>query len=401
MVGLAGRALLAAVTFVTIARALGTEGYGVYIGITAYVGLLAPLASLGVGEVLVLRVSRNTEEFREAWGATLGTTFTIGAALYLATIALALVVLPGRDVATIALFGGVEFLSVGIVHNHARACAALDRYPALAAVHIADAGARAIVAFGFWANGGSDLRVLAVAMLASMVLVSIATGWWLRSVAGNPIVRRGDLAPAAKEGSRFALGDASQTIQAGVDKTMLLRAGFDADAGLYGAGARLITYSMLPASSIFSAAYPEFFRRGADGIEAAIDYSRQLRNKVVAVTLGGALVAVLFSPLAGFVLGDEFDGVVPVVIAMALYPLLRGLQVLSADVLSGTGRQGYRSKAQLSTALLNIGLNIALIPQYSWKGAAIATYISELAFLALLVIGVNRAVSDTSLLKRP
>ncbi len=389
LVGFAGRALLAAITILAIARSLGTAGYGVFIGIVAYVGLLAPLASLGVGEVMVKRVSRDTGELRNAWGATLGVTFTFGLALYLATIALGSFVLPGRDLTIIALFGGVEFLSTGVMHNNARAYAALDRYPAMALTHVADSGARAFVALGFWLLGGTDLRVLALVMVISMGITAAANCVVLARVDGAPKLRRNELVPAGREGSKFALGDAAQTVQTNVDKTMLLSAGFDTDAGLYGAGVRLIQYSMMPANSIFAAAYPEFFRRGADGIESAHTYSRELRKRVVTATIGGAIVAVLFSPIAGFILGDEFDGVVPVVLAMALYPLIRGLEINTADVLSGSGRQAYRSKAQLATAILNVVLNIALIPVYSWKGAVAATYISELVFLALLVGGVR------------
>ncbi len=390
LVGFAGRALLAAITIIAIARSLGTAGYGVFIGIVAYVGLLAPLASLGVGEVMVKRVSRNTSELRTAWGATLGVTFTFGLLLYVVTIALGSLVLPGRDLGIIALFGAVEFLSTGVMHNNARAYAALDRYPAMAFTHIADSGARAFVALGFWLMGGSDLRSLAFAMMISMAVTATVASLTLARVQGKPRLRADQLMPAGREGSKFALGDAAQTVQTNVDKTMLLSAGFDTDAGLYGAGVRLIQYSMLPANSIFAAAYPEFFRRGESGIESAHRYSRELRKRVVTVTIVGAIVAILFSPIAGFILGDEFDGVVPVVLAMALYPLVRGLEINAADVLSGSGRQAYRSKAQLATAVLNVALNIALIPSYSWKGAVAATYLSELAFLALLVWGVHK-----------
>lgn len=393
LVGFAGRALLAAVTILAIARSLGTAGYGVFIGIVAYVGLLAPLASLGVGEVMVKRVARDTTELRNAWGATLGITFTFGLALYLATIALGSFVLPGRDLTVIALFGAVEFLSTGVMHNNARAYSALDRYPAMALTHVADSGARAFVALAFWLLGGSDLRILALAMVISMGLAAAVNCVVLARVDGTPKLRREELIPAGREGSKFALGDAAQTVQTNVDKTMLLSAGFDTDAGLYGAGVRLIQYSMLPANSIFAAAYPEFFRRGADGVESAHQYSRELRKRVISSTIAGAVVAVLFSPIAGFILGDEFDGVVPVVLAMAVYPLVRGLEINTADVLSGSGRQAYRSKAQLATAILNIALNIALIPSYSWKGAVAATYLSELVFLGLLLFGVQRARS--------
>ena len=43
------------------------------------------------------------------------------------------------------------------------------------------------------------------------------------------------------------------------------------------------------------------------------------------------------------------------------------------DALTGADRQGVRTVLQLATAALNVGLNLLLIPAYSWRGAAWAT----------------------------
>ena len=53
----------------------------------------------------------------------------------------------------------------------------------------------------------------------------------------------------------------------------------------------------------------------------------------------------------------------------------------------GAGRQGLRSLCQAATAILNVGLNLWLIPRFSWRGAVIATYGAEGALaLAMLAI---------------
>ena len=49
----------------------------------------------------------------------------------------------------------------------------------------------------------------------------------------------------------------------------------------------------------------------------------------------------------------------------------------TGDALAGAGRQGIRLAFQFSAAAANIGLNIALIPRYSWRGAAWASLATD------------------------
>ncbi len=386
LVGLGGRAVLSMASVIAIIRALGDEGYGLVVGVLAFVTLLSPLATIGGGEVLVQDVARDRSQFGRSWGAVLRLNATFGVALLGLTVLAGLVVLPGRDSLIILLFGLVEFISAGIIGSNGRACAALDRYPAFAGHHILDGLARAVAGVGFWMLDSDDVRLLAIIMLAAMATVGVATTAWLRVVEAKPIFRGSSWLELARGGLPFALGQTSSTLQTNIDKAMLLRYGFDADNGVYGAAYRLIGYGLMPVMAVFGSAYPEFFRRGADGIEAAFDYSRSLRNTIVGLAVVGGIVAVVVSPLAAWVFGGDFDNVTVVVLVLAAVPLMKGVQFLIADVLTGSGFQGYRARVHLCTAVLNVGLNVALIPEYSWKGAAVATYVSELAFIALLAI---------------
>jgi len=56
---------------------------------------------------------------------------------------------------------------------------------------------------------------------------------------------------------------------------------------------------------------------------------------------------------------------------------LKAIHYFGADALTGAGHQGYRTVVQVGIAALNILLNLWLIPLYSWRGAAIATIVSD------------------------
>ena len=65
------RQILRAAYFLIIPRALGVEQYGLFVGITSLAAVLAPYASLGMGNLLIKNVSRDRKLFRVYWGNSL------------------------------------------------------------------------------------------------------------------------------------------------------------------------------------------------------------------------------------------------------------------------------------------------------------------------------------------
>ena len=83
-----------------------------------------------------------------------------------------------------------------------------------------------------------------------------------------------------------------------------------------------------------------------------------------------------------------------------MLPLLRWSHYLAADSLTGAGHQGRRTACQVGVAVINVGLNLWLIPAYSWTGAVIATLVCDgllvvgLWAVVLAVLRTERASSD-------
>ena len=55
---------------------------------------------------------------------------------------------------------------------------------------------------------------------------------------------------------------------------------------------------------------------------------------------------------------------------LALIPFLRCIHMFLGILLSGAGLQRRRTGVQVVVALISIGLNIVILPRYSWRGAA-------------------------------
>jgi O-antigen/teichoic acid export membrane protein len=58
-------------------------------------------------------------------------------------------------------------------------------------------------------------------------------------------------------------------------------------------------------------------------------------------------------------------------------PILKAIHYFGADALTGAGYQGLRTILLVAVALVNVVLNLWLIPLYSWRGAAVASLLSD------------------------
>ncbi len=412
LVGFIGNAVFALISALSIGRSLGAETFGVYVGVVGYVGIAAPLATMGTSQVLIARTGTNANAFGPHWRAMLRTLALLGVPMYVLTVLVGGLVLPGRALSALAVFGAIEFLTFGLLAGNGDACIAAERYGALAVHFLASSGVKAASGVAMVVFGWDDIERLASMQIVGVVAIAIISSLWVKSwvrpLAGASAIAAHEPGPKAsaptsvstirgeslielwREGSSFAVSRGAQTLKGRTDVTMLLRSGLDTDAGLYGAGTRFIGYGTMPAQSVLVASYAEFFKRGAGGTRQAVRYGWRIARPAMALTMVGTVIAVVATPLVSKLMGPDFDNVGWIVLAMAGLPLVRTASVVVGNVLTGAGHQGLRSQAEIASALANVALNVALIPIIGLAGAIIATYLSEAAMLVLLVIRVRK-----------
>ena len=98
----------------------------------------------------------------------------------------------------------------------------------------------------------------------------------------------------------------------------------------------------------------------------------------------------LVAPVIPHIVGRGFANSVPALRWLCLLPVFRSLHLGAGDTLTGAGYQRYRTAAQLGAAALNFGLNLWLIPAYSWRGAAWASLLTDgcLAAAIWIILGL-------------
>lgn len=376
--------------FTIIVRVLGTENYGAFVGIASLAALIFPFADLGGGDILIQQVSKDKKVFSIYWGNAL--LIVLGASLLLATI--------------------TYFISPFIFHNNIP-------LPVIGAILLADltglaifvVSAKAFMSHNLLKNSsllqivGTITKLLAAIVLAtyfkqpslwqwsylylsSALITGIIGIIWVSKTLGKPQLAPTIIPNIASKGVYFSIGQSAHNINSHIDKTMLASMATLEATGIYGAAYRLIEVGSIPIYAVLSASYPRFFQEGAGGIKGCLNLVKRLLPFVAIYGACALIGFLLFAPWITYILGDEYQNAIATVRWLAPIPIIGSIQLLLADTLTGAGFQKTRSAIQVTTALGNVGLNIWLIPLYSWRGAAWATLGSDSFRVICLAIAV-------------
>jgi O-antigen/teichoic acid export membrane protein len=390
IIGQGLRLIIQAVYFTVIARSLGANNYGAFVGAVALVAIAGPFGTLGSGNLLVKNVSRDKSAFARYWGQALLITLISTSVLFTAIVLLSHLLLPASiPVALVILVGGADLFGFCLITLSIFAFQAVEQFKWTATISVLMSAGRLIGALVL-VSMHRHPTALQWGQIYCFATVAVAvTALTLVTVKlGRPHFNLHRSAYEFREGFYFSSSVSAQTIYNDIDKMMLARIGTLDATGIYGAAYRLIDVSFVPISSLLAAANPSFFRKGADGISATQHYAKRLTARGV---IYAALVTVgilLFGGVVPYVLGPEYERTVEALRWLALIPVLRTLHYFFSDALTGAGHQGIRCGIQASVAIINVLINLWLIPRYSWRGAAWASLASD----ALLACGIGLAV---------
>jgi O-antigen/teichoic acid export membrane protein len=204
-----------------------------------------------------------------------------------------------------------------------------------------------------------------------------------------------------REGCFFSVSTSAQTVYNDIDKTMLAHYSTFLATGVYGAAYRIIDASLTPIRAFVSAAYPRFFRIGTEGMGASYGYAKKLIRKALVFGFADCLGLLVIAPLLPHILGPRYAAVAPAVRMLAFIPVLRCVHWFLADALSGANAAGLRALVQVGIALFNIGLNIVIIPRWSWVGAAWTSLISDAALMVAVYYVVHWKIANESKIQVP
>lgn len=382
--------LVQALYFTVIARSLGAQNYGAFVGVVGLVGILFPFATLGSGYLLIKNVARDPQQFKQNWGLALWTTLLLGSILFGVVVLVSGLLLPSTISAPLVmLVAASDLLGASITGICGQAFVAFERMQWTAWINVLLSTTRLVAAVILAALYHAPSALLwGRFYFASTSLVAVIALLLVLAKLGPPAFGLSRPGAEVREGLYFSVGYSAQTIYNDIDKAMLARLGTLEATGIYGAAYRLIDVSFAPVWSLLAAAYPGVFRAGTGGIAATLQYAKPLISKALGYAMLVCVALLAGAGIVPSVLGREYLLTVEALRWLSILPLLKVVHSFLTDMLAGAGYQGLRTGIHVGVAVFNVLVNFWLIPAYSWRGAAWSSIASD----ALLACGLAAAV---------
>ncbi len=372
--------------FLIIARSLGTEQYGLFVGTMALVKITVPFSTWGSTHILVKHVSRDRSLLQAYFGNALWITLALGSTLIVSLLILNQFVLPAHFPWLLLLSIGLAELIFARFHDAAlKAFLSTDLFGLDAQLNIllsiSGLGAASCLLF---LDQSATAMTWGLLYLVSRLVTAFIGIWLVSRHLGRPKPQLGLMKSEIKDGFYFSVDLSSQTIYNDIDKTMLASMSTLSATGIYGAAYRIIEVGLIPVGALLGACYAQFFRSGAKGIAGSLSFARKIVPTAATYGAIASLALWVCAPIVPLVLGESYIDAVSALRWLSPLIFLKSVQFFAADTLTGAGLQGWRSSLQAGIAIFNALLNLWLIPLYSWQGAAFSTLISD-SLLAVIL----------------
>lgn len=398
IIGLGGRTLAQGLMFLIVARVLGVQGYGAYSAVLAIASSLGCFVGLGAPFLLIREVARNRKRFDTAWSKALFAILLSTPFLLALHLLVSRVIVPSKvSWLSIIAIGLAEILFAPLAQTAANAYQGHDRFAHSSKLILAPAIVRLLASIfllgTLWSfpapallNIWSVLYGIASAVAATYALYMIYNDF------GPTVGSDGKRVENLWEGIAFAFGGAAIRLYSDVDKAMLAKMATLEATGAYSAACRVVDMALVPISSLLTASLPSFFRAK----EAGSTYTLKLASRLIrlpalyATAIG--IVVFLFAGALPLLLGATYVESKLVLQWLAWMPLFSLPRLFLQQLLIGNDHQVAAVITLAAGALINVALNLILIPPLSWLGAVFATYLSELTMCFAMAYLVWRKV---------
>jgi len=378
---------------VAITQVFGSEVYGNYVLIIAVVIWLKILATMGIKSAVSKRVSegKDVEEYVAAGLLLLCVVLVVLSGLvllmrsyvnaYVGQRATLFILALTWTASSLAFAQGV-LQGRHLVH-YATALKPLDR-TVRSIVHIV-AVVTGVGLVGFLFGYGIGGVIAALAGFAVIRDLDIATPKWYHV---SKIIKFGRFSWLGKFSSRTFTSMDTIVLGAFVSAGLI---------GVYEASWNLASMLAIFGTVIAQTMFPEMSTLASDGNQQAVGNLLEDALTYAGLFLIPGLVgSIVIGDLVLLVYGTEFEAGHYILVLLVLSRLLYVYadQILTA--LNGLDRPDLSFQANGTFVLINIGLNIVLVWQIGWFGAAIATASSSLVTICLSYWMVQRLLPDVS-----
>lgn len=168
--------------------------------------------------------------------------------------------------------------------------------------------------------------------------------------------------------------------------------------GIYGASLRIVWMLILITVAYYTALRPTLAQAYVQGFHTIEDLINRVMRISAAIAVGASVGGIMVSePLIIMLYGKAY---LPAVPALQILLVLFGFHMISRTyrvLLISFNKQGNDLRIMALAALVNVALNVLVIKQYSFVGAALANLVCEILILVLDYISAQKFVGRVPL----
>lgn len=375
---------------VLLIRYLGVERLGQYAYVSTFASLFALLAGAGLPILLTREAARDKASAGRLLGGVLALQYGLSALTVVTVGVSALVLNPLRLALPIAVAGvGVAVSALGA--PYLAILNAFEKMHLSSAIEVLSTVFRVgliLAAIQLRLDVTGLVAILLLNPFAALFLTRLACERYCvsRTPVENPALLKSLLVSSLP----FALMVIFNNVYYRVDIIMLEKIQGHSAVGIYAAGYKVIDVLMIIGANVAGVLYPRMAAQSGTPealgrtLETTYRYLTALAIpvSVVVTVLAPGLVAVLF--------GSAFsESVLPLrILAWSLAPTFMYLPL--AHALNAAGREWQWVAVLAINTVVNLVLNLVLIPAYGAVGAAASTGVCELVGLILVSLLVRR-----------
>ena len=370
--------------FAGLARAVGESGVGAFVLALALLGIAMMPIGLGSDPYLLRETAKDRRAIERLFFDVIGLKLALaGPILAVTFLAVAAIGYDAQTRDTVYVLALGLFLDLVVKTFHG-VFNGTERGDLLTATLVAQRVFTAAIGLAALAAGYGVVTVAAVYSAGSALGLALSVVLMARTI-GIPRARLSPRRwwPLTRATLPFGAQDIFGVLLFRLDAVILSLLATQAAVGRYGAAYRLLESTLFVTWALngaFAAMYAYLSHETSPTLQAVFQRSMKL---ALAVLVPGAVVrVVLAEPIMTLLFGADFaDGakalrlLAPVVVLLAIVTLSSSLII---------SREGPRAIVRVTAAMvvLNIALNLALVPTYEDAGAAAAMLVTEAVFVA-------------------
>ncbi len=376
--GRAGNIALGVAAVALLARALGPDDFGVWSTAFAFVGIFGFLTDFGLVRVATQRMAADPEHEDRWLGALIATVAIASLGAFAITIA-AIPLLADED----HIFAVTGLLALTILNSAPGALLAVFDSRVRAGVRIAVITANSVA----WLAAICVLYVTdagVVSFAIAFVVISALTAaleWGVTKRFARISIRAGRKfwRPLVVQALPLGLAGVLVTVYYRIDSVIVFNISGPDEAGVYGAAYRFIDPIHFLPMSIMAAAFPvmsALYTSDRDRLRRLVQ--RAGEYLIVAAMGALAVTIVLAGPVIEALLGSGYERSATVLPILMLAFAFMSIGYLSGSLTPIVGKQWRLVWIAAGGAVLNVVLNLILVPPYGAVGASWATVATEL-----------------------